>query len=343
MSSRLFKVGIVGAGHQVSVNHLPELKAMPNIEVSWIADKDLNRARNVGKSYDVSVCDLSSGLRTFPKTDLVLLAIPFGVRAPYYGALSQMGAAVYVEKPFARTVAAHRKLCSTFDDYKLACGLNRRAWGVVQFCKKVLDRDLFGKVRRVRFGLGTLSGIVVAAHYMADAQMAGGGMLMETGVHGVDTILYCLDAQAAQLEDGKMIAENGHDIHCEGVFTLITSKGEKVPFEIEVSRLKNTINRVEFKFDNCTVFFSIFGLPQLWVESKDGTLRSLLSDRSNCYPFAWRQVSLEFWQTFISGIEQRKANYTSAIDSVLTTQVIEQLYTLAPSSESYDEDNWNNW
>ena len=334
MTSHLFKVGIVGAGHQVSVNHLPELKAMPNVKVSWIADKDLNRARDVGKSYNVSVCDLSSGLRTFPEIDVILLAIPFGARAPYYDVLSQMGAAIYVEKPFARTVSAHRKLCSAFEDYKLACGLNRRAWGIVQFCKKVLDRALFGKVRRVRFGLGTLSGISAAAHYMADAQMAGGGMLIETGVHGVDTILYCLDAQAVQLEYGKMIVENGHDIHCDGVFTVTTRKGERVPFEIEVSRLKNTINRVEFTFDNCTAFFSIFGSPQLWLESKDGKLRSFLSDRSNYYPFGWHQVSLEFWQTFMGGIEKGKVNYTSAIESVLTTQVIEQLYALAPDSES---------
>jgi predicted dehydrogenase len=334
MSSHLFTLGIVGAGHVVSANHLPALKAMPNVAVSWIADKDLNRARDLGKSYDVSACDLSSGLRTFPKTDLILLAIPFGVRAPYYNALSKMGAAIYVEKPFARTVAAHQKLCSAFDDFKIACGLNRRSWGLIQFCKQMLDKDLFGKVRLVEFGLGMLSGIPAAAHYMADAQMAGGGMLIETGVHGIDTVLYALDAQAAQLVDGKMIVENGHDIHCEAVLTVTTSKGEKVCFKIEVSRLKNTINRIEFQFDNCTVFFSIFGSPQLWVESKDRKIRSLLSDRTNFYPFSPNQVLLEFWQTFLSGIEKGTTNYTSAIESVLTTQVIEQLYALAPASES---------
>lgn len=334
MTSHLFKVGVVGAGHVVSANHLPALKAMPNVEVLWIADKDRNRASNVGKSYDVSVCDLSLGLRTFPKADLVLLAVPFGVRAPYYDALSEMGTAVYVEKPFAQTVNAHRKLCSAFEDSKLACGLNRRAWGIVQFCKKVLDKDLFGKVRRVRLGIGTVSGIAAASSYMADAQVAGGGMLMETGPHGIDTILYCLDAKAVQLEDGRILVENGHDIHCEGVFAVTTSKGAKVPFEIEVSRLRNTINRVEFQFDNCTVFFSLFASPQLWVESKDGRLRSILSDRTNCYPFTWNQVLLEFWQTFMRGIEAGEVNYTSAVESILTTQAIEQLYALAPDSGS---------
>src|SRR5712664_438405 len=333
MAPHLFTVGIVGAGHVVSANHLPALRARPNVKVSWITDKDLNRARDVGKSNDVPACDLSSCLRTFPKTDLVLLAIPFGVRAPYYNALSQMGAAVYVEKPFARTVSAHRKLCSAFDDFRIACGLNRRSWGIVQFCKKALDRDLFGQVRRVEFGMGMLSGIPAAAHYMADARMAGGGMLIETGVHGIDTVLYCLDAQTAQLVDGKMIVENGHDIHCEAALMVTTSKGERVCFKIEVSRLKNTINRIEFQFDNCTVFFSIVGSPQLWVESKDGKLRSLLSDSTNFYPSSCNQVLLEFWQAFINGIEKGETNYTSAIESVLTTQVIEQLSALGPGSE----------
>jgi predicted dehydrogenase len=332
-SNNAFKVGILGAGNVVKRNHLPALMAMPNVEISWIADKNLNRAQEVAKSYHLSTCDLSSGLQTFPKTDIVLLAVPFGVREPYYDALSQMNAAIFVEKPFARTAAAHRKLCSTFADSQVACGFNRRAWGLVQFFKKVLDNDLFGKVRRVRFGLGLLGGIVAATHYMADAQMSGGGMLIETGVHGIDTVLYCLDAQGAELMDGRMIAENGHDIHCDGVFTLTTSKGERVPFEIEVSRMKNTINKIEFQFDNCNVSFAIFGESQLWVESKDGKLRTLLTDRSNCYPFTWHQVSREFWQTFMNGIERGEANYTSAIGSVVTTLVIEQLYGLATDSE----------
>lgn len=336
MTSQTFRIGILGAGHVVKMNHMPALKAMPNVEVSWIADKDLNRARALGRSYGVSTCDLSRGLDTFPKTDIVLLAIPFGVRTPYYEALSQMGAAIFVEKPFARTVTAHRALCSAFDNSKIACGFNRRAWGLVQFCRKLLDKDLFGKVRRVRFGMGLLSGIPAAAHYMADAQMSGGGMLIETGVHGIDTVLYCLDAQAAQLMDGKIIVENGHDIHCEAMFTMITSKGERIPFGLEVSKLKNTINRVEFHFDNCIVFFSIFGLPQLWVESKDGNLTSLLSDRTSYYPFTWHQVSLEFWQTFMRGVENGEVNYTSAIQSVLTTQIIEQLYALESDSESQE-------
>src|SRR5258707_7391616 len=298
MPSNPVTLGIIGAGHVVKANHLPVLKAMPQIAVSWITDKDLHRAQRIGKSYDVPVRDLSPGLRTFPKTDVVLLAIPFGVRAPYYDALSQLDAAIFVEKPLARAVAAHRKLCSTFGDSRIACGFNRRAWGIVQLCKRVLNSNLFGKVRRVRFGMGTLGGIPTAAHYMADARLAGGGMLIETGVHGIDTVLYCLDAQRVQLEDGNMIVENGHDIHCDGLFTVATSRGEKVLFEIEVSRLKNTNNRIEFHFDHCNLIFTIFDSQQLWVTSKDGALRSLLSDTANSYQFTLTQVLMEFCQTF---------------------------------------------
>jgi predicted dehydrogenase len=329
MLSHPVTLGIIGAGHVVKANHLPVLKAMPQIAVSWITDKDLARAQRIGKSYDVPVRDLSADLLSFPKTDVVLLAIPFGVRAPYYEALSQLPSAIFVEKPIARTVAGHRKLCDTFGDSRIACGFNRRAWGIVQLCKKVVTSGLFGKVRRVRFGMGTLGGIPTASHYMADAKLAGGGMLIETGVHGVDTVLYCLDAQRVQLEDGNMIMENGHDIHCNGLFTVVTSRGEKVPFEIEVSRLKNTVNRIEFHFDHCNVIFTIFDSLQLWVTSKDGAFQSLLSTTANCYPFRWTQVLMEFWRDFLDGVKNGQANYTSAGDSVLTTQVIQNMYDTA--------------
>ena len=97
-----FTLGIIGAGNVVSANHLPVLEAMPEVQISWITDKDNGRAARVAQAYGIADRDLAGGLDNFPKTDAVLMAIPFGVREPYYTALAQRGDAVYVEKPFAR-------------------------------------------------------------------------------------------------------------------------------------------------------------------------------------------------------------------------------------------------
>lgn len=332
-ADQVLTVGIIGAGHVVSANHLPVLMAMDNYRVSWIADKDERRSRQVAKSYGLTSYDLQNGIANCPETDAVLLAIPWGVRAPYYRILAERKTAIYVEKPLARTREEHQKLCSKFPDYNLACGLNRRSWGIVQFCRQVISSHLLGPVRAARFGMGTLGGIAAADLYMADARLSGGGMLIETGVHGIDTVLYCLNAQEAKLTGGTMVIENGHDIHCDGTLSLTDQEGHAVPFEVEVSRLKNTINRVEFEFDYCTIFFSLFASPELFIENKRGECQSILTNRTSYYPFTWNQVLFEFWQAFRSAILYRSPNYTAASQSALSTEVIEKLYSLGNQAE----------
>lgn len=326
-------VGIVGAGNVVSSNHLPVLLAMNDIQVAWITDKDATRAHNVAEAYGIPDCNLSQGFAAFPKADAVLLAVPYGARAPYYSVLAGRGIAVYVEKPFARTVAIHRDLCAPFADHAIACGFNRRAWGVVRFWRDVIESRMFGKVRAVRFGFGSLGGIAAGGTYFANAKLAGGGILFESGVHGIDTVLYCLQAQAARLESGNLIMDNGHDIHCHGHLTLIDGCGESVPFDIEVTMLKNSINRLEFEFDGCTVHFSPYGAPELSVESKSGKVQSIITNREQLYPYSWNQVLAKFWRDFLAGVSQQEANYTSAYTSLLTTGVVEQLYGLSEKSK----------
>ena len=157
-------------------------------------------------------------------------------------------------------------------------------------------------------------------------------MLFESGVHGIDTLLYCLDAQTAKLTTGKLIMDQGHDIHCEAILYLEDGNGESIPFEIEVSRLKNTIERVELHFDNCMATFNLFGSPELRVQSTNGKLETILTDRTNLYPFTWNQTLGEFWRAFLAGLEARQPNYTAANRSVLTTGVVEQLYGLPAQS-----------
>jgi predicted dehydrogenase len=329
-----FTVGIVGAGNIVTNNHLPVLLALNDVHVAWVADKDASRARNVAAAYGIRSYDLAGGIGGMPPADCVLLAIPYGVREAYYSALSGGAAALFVEKPFARTVAMHRQICNGFEDHRLACGLNRRAMGVVGMCRNIIASRIFGSVRRARFGLGTRGGIAAGGSLLADARISGGGLLFEAGVHGIDTALFCLQAREATLDSGKTIVEGDYDIHCEGIFSIVDAAGDSIPLEVEVSVLKNTINRIEFEFDSCTVHFPLFELQasKLMVESRDRTVQLSVADYKSNYPYTWNQVSGEFWKTFISGVRAGEVNYTSACSSMPTTHAVEQLYSLAADS-----------
>src|SRR6266545_2984871 len=113
-------VGVIGAGSIVTKAHLPMLAAMEDVAMSWIYDRVADRATEAGLAYQLQVLRAEEEVTKYP-TDIVLVAVPYGVRRPYYAALRTP--ALYVEKPFARTMDEHRNLCSERHSYQIACGL----------------------------------------------------------------------------------------------------------------------------------------------------------------------------------------------------------------------------
>lgn len=203
--------------------------------------------------------------------------------------------------------------------------------GVVGVCREVIATGLFGALRRARFGQGNLGGITTGAGFAGDVAISGGGPLLETGVHGIDTVFYCLGAESVRLRSGRIVMDEGLDLHAEGMFEVVDSRGDTIPFEVEVSRLRNTINRIEFEFEQATVYFSIFslsGLDNLHVQPHGSNAGYTLMNSRNNFPRTWNQVGAAFWEAFLGGVSAGEANYTAAGDSVLTTQAVEMLYAL---------------
>src|SRR5262245_29571325 len=191
-------VGIVGAGEIVARAHLPVLTNMPDVRVAWICDRDARRAASVAKAFGVSFAPLPSAPADLPAADVVLLGIPYGARWAYYEALAARDAALLVEKPLFRSVARHERLCAAWPDHALGHGFQRRSQGVVRLCRDLVADDTFGPLRRLELGLGS-PGAVTHGRYFASPELSGGGILFETGVHGIDALLYLSRARAARV------------------------------------------------------------------------------------------------------------------------------------------------
>jgi len=320
-----FSVGIIGAGDIVATMHLPVLLAMEEVSIAWLTDVNSSRANSVARAYRVDSCKLPKTLTDLPYADVLLLSIPYGVRTPYYGALSGNSCALYVEKPFARKVEEHRSICSLFPDYQLACGFQRRSWGPTLQLKELVEANLFGELRFVRLSFGG-PGIVVGGRYSSDICLAGGGILMETGVHSIDALLFILDVIAVQVNDVKMIMDLGFDLHTNAKLTLTTQREQYVECEVTVSCLQDTTNCLEFTFDHAVASFNLFGNGVINVSGLNKNESFILSPSRNLYPATPFETFYEHWSLFLNGLRARDANLTSASESILTTEVIEKLY-----------------
>lgn len=331
-SSQRLTVGIIGAGDIVTTIHLPVLLAMEEISVAWVADVNSGRAKSAARAYGVNHANLPKRLTDLPYTDIVLLAVPYGVREPYYCALRERPSALYVEKPFSRTIEEHRRICSWFPDYRLALGLQKRSWGPVLLVQQFIREELFGPLRLARCGLGG-RGVVLGGKYHSDVRLAGGGILFEMGVHGIDTLLFCTNATAAQINSVAMVLDSEFDVHTNADLLLTTERDERIGCQVTFSFLQDTINGWEFVFDHAVLSLLFSGESVDVKATNDSGTWALLPAQGRLYPLTAYETFYEHWSRFLIGIHARQANWTSASRSILTTEVIERFYDAGLKSD----------
>ncbi len=305
-------VGVVGAGEIVARLHLPILKSLADVQVDWITDINERSAGLVARSFGTTAHDLPKDLRDLPAADVILLGIPYGAREPYYAALAARGVALYVEKPFARTVEEHRSRCLAWKDYSIACGFQRRSHTTVQLARSLIQSRIFGALERIEFGLGH-RGQVRSGTYHSNAAAAGGGLLFEVGVHGIDALLFTAGAQDAELESASVVRLENFDVHVDATIGVKTAEGRWLPAHVVVSGLEDTIESFHFRFEHGEVRFSIFSDDVTLTVNAQGRRYRIGSDDFG-HVATMYQCAYVYWKTFIDGVRNRSANWTSAHD-----------------------------
>lgn len=322
--SKSIKVGVLGAGAIVRDVHLPVLSALPDVQVVWVADTQEERAHEVARAYGVHSWLAPATPKDLPEADVVLVAIPWGARSPYLDELADRQVAAYVEKPLARTVLDHEALCAAFGAARLADGLQRRSYGPVVAARLQVDQALFGQLRAVRYEVGG-PGIVVGSRYGADFALAGGGILFETSVHGLDAVLRIVSAKSVHLVECNMILDGMFDIDTQARAILTRDDGSQVEFHLVASYLRPTSNALELQFEHATVSFSLFSWSGFHVKGCLGGYWRLDTNKP-LLPLTAFQTFARHWSRFLEGVRKGVPNETSAIESVTTTHLIEQLY-----------------
>jgi len=323
----VISVGIIGAGAIVSDVHLPVLAAMEDLSVDWITDADPERATSLARHYGTHAVELPASPRDLPSADLVLIAIPYGAREPYYEALQDREVGLYVEKPIARTVAEHRRLCDRFPSHRIAHGLQRRSFGPTRLARQLVEERPFGPLRSIRYEMGT-PGAIPFGGFRGNVAMAGGGILLEHGIHGLDASLFIAGAQRARIQQVRIVREQGLDIHVEAEMQIATDRGDEVDLSLIVSWLRETDAVIRMRFDRAEVHFSIY--------DPEGEIVVLIGDSGKAvrlapaalepFPLSANQVFHRHWRTFVDGMRTASPNYTSLEQSILTTEIVETCY-----------------
>ena len=194
MSTRKFRVGIIGTGSIAQAVHIPGWKALPDVEIAAVADIDPDAARKgAAMAGDPRVF---TNYRDLLKLDLdaVDICTPNRVHVPAVLASLERGLHVLCEKPLAVSAADVRRMGERADRGKriLMTAQNARFRAESAAVKAWADAGNLGKVYHARVRAMRRAWVPARPGFIDD-RLSGGGPCMDIGVHALDAALWIMN------------------------------------------------------------------------------------------------------------------------------------------------------
>ena len=185
------KVGVIGAG-AIAPNHCKSLQSYKDAELVAVADWHEGRGRALQEEHAI--------LRRYASIeeiiadrdlDAVTVALPNHLHAQVAVAALEAGKHVMVEKPFAMSIAEATRVVETATRVRrtFAVGMNQRFRRESQVVKTLVERGELGEIYFAKAYWCRRSGIPRLGTWFGDRKRAGGGSLLDIGVHMLDLCL----------------------------------------------------------------------------------------------------------------------------------------------------------
>ena len=168
-------------------------------------------------------------------TTHAIVATPHHLAKDYVSALLSKNINVLLEKPLGRNLAEAVEILDNPNSQNLSLGFNYRFMPGVIALKEHLNLGTLGVINSIRFELGHGGSPSDKESWKLDLMSAGGGSLLDPGIHLIDLLLYLFslkneDIQVVGATSWKGFWNTGLE---ESVNLIGSAKG--MPFNINVS------------------------------------------------------------------------------------------------------------
>lgn len=193
-NEKTLRVGIIGVGG-IGKAHLKAFSAVPEAKIVAIADPNAERLAEMAAEFDVAnaYTDVDALLRR-DDVDAVAVCTPNYLHAPGTIAALQAGKHVLCEKPLATSTAEALAMTTAAKTAgkALMVAFSHRRRGDVQWLRRAVEDGMFGEVYYAKAMWMRRSGIPSWGGWFTDKSRAGGGPLIDLGVHMLDMALYLM-------------------------------------------------------------------------------------------------------------------------------------------------------
>ena len=269
------RLGIVGCGAVAEQYHLPAVAACADVELVALADPDLHRARELGERFGAALVT-DDHARLAGAVDAAIVAVPNSLHAPIASELAAAGIHVLVEKPLARTTAECDAIAAAAraGGVVAAVGHDFRQFPVARTAKAIIAGELIGEIDSVELLQSTGGRWPYATTYVYSREDAGGGVLIDFGVHMLDLLSWWLGALSVE----RYADDAAGGVETECALELATASG--APVLVEVTRLRPMRDTAVVRGTNGVLEIGIFepALLRLTPGAGVGSLTGNVSD-----------------------------------------------------------------
>jgi len=185
------RVGIVGLGG-IGTHHA---NCLLDNDANLVAglDVDAQARQRFAEEYDVDT--YADAEELYEAVDAVIVTTPNAFHEEYTVAALEAGCAVLVEKPLAHTLDSAERIAAAARDSPEICmiGFHNRYDPLAEAVASYAEEGFFGEIQHVDATYVRRRGIPGQGTWFTDADVAGGGALIDLGVHAIDLVLSIMD------------------------------------------------------------------------------------------------------------------------------------------------------
>ncbi|WP_175990164.1 Gfo/Idh/MocA family protein [Bacillus sp. Marseille-Q1617] len=204
-------IGLIGIGSIAESSHIPNLKAADGVRLAAVADVDLDRARVISQKHDIpQFFKTADEMFETSQLDAVMICTPNQTHISIAVKAAEKGIHVFMEKPIGtdlKEVKDYLQLAKEKNVLTMV-GMPHRFRRDARILKGYATRGTFGDVYYVKAKLfrrrGTPKG------WFTNKALAGGGALMDIGVHVLDLAWWLIGKPEARSITGKTITGLGN-------------------------------------------------------------------------------------------------------------------------------------
>ena len=332
----MLSVAIIGAG-RIGQIRAAVVRRSDSAALSAVADVDLGRAQRLARDAQALATDDWQSVVARPDVDAVIVSTPTKFHVDAAIAALESGKHVLCEKPLARTVDEARRMFDAARKHRrvLKTGFNYRYMAHVRRAKELFDAGALGPAPlhffRCRFGHCGRPGY--EQEWCTNAELSGGGVLIEQGIHILDLVRHLFGEPARLLADTRRFFWNFASAEDNAFCLIETAGGAMAQMHVSWTQWVNIFELEVFGRDGylrLTGRDGHYGPPRLvWGKRKPDHTRP--EEEIFEFPAADDSWKLE-WDEFLAAIRSSKESAGSVphgLDGLRAQQLVEAAYRSA--------------